>query len=47
MASVELRGVRMTYGRLTVADAIDLKIEYGELLACLALSAAAKRPRCD
>ena len=35
MASVELRGVRKTYGRLTVADRIDLKIEYGEVVGLL------------
>ncbi len=42
MASVELRGVRKTYGQLTVADRIDLKIEHGELVCLLGPSGCGK-----
>ncbi len=42
MASVELRGVRKAYGKLTVADGIDLKIEHGELVCLLGPSGCGK-----
>ena len=42
MASVELRSVRKTYGKLTVADGIDLKIEHGELVCLLGPSGCGK-----
>lgn len=42
MASVELRGIRKTYGLLTVADRIDLSIAHGELVCLLGPSGCGK-----
>jgi iron(III) transport system ATP-binding protein len=42
LASVELRGVRKAYGRLVVADGIDLSIGHGELVCLLGPSGCGK-----
>jgi len=42
VASVELRGVRKAYGRLVVADGIDLEIRHGELVCLLGPSGCGK-----
>jgi iron(III) transport system ATP-binding protein len=42
VASVELRGIRKAYGKLTVADGIDLAIAHGELVCLLGPSGCGK-----
>ncbi len=42
MASVELQGIRKAYGKLTVADGIDLSIRHGELVCLLGPSGCGK-----
>ena len=42
MATVELRGVRKSYGSLTVAERIDLSIAHGELVCLLGPSGCGK-----
>ena len=46
MASVELRGVKKSFGTVEVVHGVDLRIAHGEFVVFVDPPAAASRPCC-